>query len=78
MSKQRCDDVCCNYDVTITSVICWDIYNVLHPAHYTHNSDMPFCINNNHLNKASSTFAHWKYIGLLTMIMLNNIIMLYV
>ena len=25
-SKQRCDDVWCNYDVSITSFICWDIY----------------------------------------------------
>ena len=46
------------------------IYNVLHVAPYTHNSNMPFCINNNHLNKSNLTFAHWKYIGLLAMIML--------
>ena len=46
------------------------IYNVLHVATYTHNSNMPFCINNNNLNKSNLTFAHGKYIGLLAMIML--------
>ena len=48
----------------------WYICNVLHVAPYTHNSNMPFCINNNHLNKSNLTFVHGKYIGLLAMIML--------
>ena len=69
-SEQRCDDVWRNYDVTTTSFICWDIDNVLHVAPYTHNSNMPFCINDNHLNKSNLTFAHGKYIGLLAIIML--------
>ena len=69
-SKQRCDDVLCNYDITNASFILWDIYNVLHVAPYTHDSKMPFCINDNDLNKSNLTFAHGKYIGLLTMIML--------
>ena len=37
---------------------------------YTHNSSMPFCINNNHSNKSNLTFVHGKYIGLLATIML--------
>ena len=46
------------------------IYHVLHVAPYAHNSNMSFCINNNHLNKSNLTFAHGKSIGLLAMIML--------
>ena len=48
----------------------WYIYYVLHVAPYTHDSNMPYCINNNNLNKSNLTFAHGKYIGLLAMIML--------
>ena len=62
MSKQHCDHVWCNYDVNIASYIC--------VAPYTHNSNMPFCINNNDLNKSNLTFAHGKYIRLLAMIIL--------
>ena len=43
---------------------------LLHVAPYTHSSNMPFCINNNHLNQSNLTFAHGNYIGLLAMIML--------
>ena len=33
------------------------------------NNNMPFCINNNHLDKSNLIFAHGKYIGMLDMIM---------
>ena len=52
-------------------------YNVLRVAPYTQNSNMPFCMNNIHLNKSNLTFVHGKYIGLLAMIkLLHNTLLI--
>ena len=59
-----------NLYVVIYTYIYIYTHNVLHVAPYIRNSNMPFCMNNNNLNKSILTFAHGKYIGLLAMIML--------